>query len=247
MLFGYENVFWQDAPSRSGREISVAISLYNYDAYIVECLDSVVKQTYSELDLIIVDDVSKDASIDTVLKWLRLNAKRFGNILVVRHRLNSGLAEARNTAFSICKTAAVFVLDADNFIYPRAIERLSDALTQGDYGAAYCQLERFGDIRALAWSDIWSKTHFRRGNYVDAMALIKVDAWRRVGGYSQMEGWEDYDLWCKFVDHDIEGLFVPEILCRYRVHASSMLRTETVRADLDVKVKMTLRHPWLNL
>jgi hypothetical protein len=62
-----------------------------------------------------------------------------------------------------------------------------------------------------------------------------------------MYGWEDYDLWCKFVEAGIEGVFVPEILCRYRVHGSSMVRTETINRIDAVRQRMAMRHPWLSL
>src|SRR5664279_6081068 len=41
-------------------------------------------------------------------------------------------------------------------------------------------------------------------------------------------GWEDYDLWCSLIDHGLKGCHVPQILCRYRVHGKSMMRTVTM-------------------
>jgi hypothetical protein len=53
-------------------------------------------------------------------------------------------------------------------------------------------------------------------------------------------------MWCKFVEQGLTAAFVPEILCRYRVHQASMMRTEMKSYD-DVFVQMTLAHPWLDL
>ena len=50
--------------------VTVAVSLYNYDSYIGECLDSVAKQTHEPLELVVVDDASGDGSIDAVADWL---------------------------------------------------------------------------------------------------------------------------------------------------------------------------------
>ena len=61
------------------------------------------------------------------------------------------------------------------------------------------------------------------------------------------EGWEDFDFWCKFIDHKLNAFFLPEILCRYRVHKSSMLRTESRDNHNDIVVRMLIRHPWLDL
>jgi hypothetical protein len=62
-------------------------------------------------------------------------------------------------------------------------------------------------------------------------------------------GWEDYDFWCKCVEAGIEGLFVPEILCRYRHHGESMLAQETDagRNARRVRREMEARHRWLEL
>jgi hypothetical protein len=70
-----------------------------------------------------------------------------------------------------------------------------------------------------------------------------------VGGYTQFSanGWEDYDFWCKFVEHDLHLTFVPEMLCRYRVHGTSMSHTETNPNAPALILSMSLRHPWLEL
>jgi glycosyltransferase involved in cell wall biosynthesis len=158
------------------------------------------------------------------------------------------LAEARNTGFRLAGAEYVFVLDADNMIYPRAVGRLLDAIVGTEYGAAYTQLEFFGSEQRLGHADIWSKAKFKNRNYVDAMALVRKASWEIVGGYTHMRGgWEDYDFWCKFIDHGMAALFVPEVLCRYRVHGSSMLRTRTNRRYGRLVKEMMLRHAWLEL
>lgn len=228
--------------------ISVAVSLFNYERFISECLSSIADQKYDDLELIVVDDHSeRDQSLEAALQWMREHSSRFSRTLLLQHVHNQGLAEARNTAFRHARGDCVFVIDADNILYPRAISRLSDVLRRGGFGGAYSQLEFFGDQQSLGPADIWDPEQFKFGNYVDAMALISKEAWERVGGYTHMEGWEDYDFWCKFVESGIEAAYVPEILCRYRVHGNSMMRTETIRRHQQIHIDITLAHPWLEL
>lgn len=228
--------------------ISVAVSLFNYERFIAECLSSIAGQNYSHLELIVVDDHSeRDRSVDVSLEWMREHSNRFSRTLLLRHLQNQGLAEARNTAFRHAHGDCVFVIDADNVLYPRAISRLSDVLRRGGFGGAYSQLEFFGDQQSLGHADIWDPEQLKFGNYIDAMALISKEAWERVGGYTHMDGWEDYEFWCKFVENGIEAAYVPEILCRYRVHGSSMMRTETIQRHRQIHVDITLAHPWLKL
>lgn len=229
--------------------ISVAVSLYNYERFIEECLNSIREQTYENLDLIIVDDCSlRDNSAEFSVNWMAENASRFRRSTVLRHKHNQGLAQARNTAFSFSKNRAIFVIDADNIIYPTAIAKLAPYVLDEGYGAAYSQLEFFGDQSGLGYADYWTKRSFVKGNYVDAMALISKKAWNEVRGYTHMEGGlEDYDFWCKFIDNGIKALFVPQVLCRYRVHGTSMLRTDTVANHADLFKELSMRHPWLDL
>ncbi len=229
--------------------ITVAVSLFNYARFIDSCLDSVAAQTHERLELIVVDDMSSaDDSASVAETWMRANQSRFGRVSLLRHMRNSGLAEARNTAFRYARTDPVFVMDADNEVYPRCMERLIEFVRYREYDAAYTQLEFFGNERRLGYADVWNRERFRRSNYVDAMALISRRAWSRVKGYRHLEGgWEDYDLWCTFIEAGMRSIFVPEILGRYRVHGSSMLRTETVNAEGRLVLEMSARHPWLRL
>jgi GT2 family glycosyltransferase len=128
------------------------------------------------------------------------------------------------------------MLDADNKIYPSAIGRLVEEL-DADPGAAfaYSQIEvrAEGEPIALMSALPWSPRQLRRGNYIDAMSLIRRDALLGVGGYSEdirMYGWEDYDLWCNFAEHGLRGRLHPEILCSYALTGSSMISV----TNLDV-------------
>ena len=229
--------------------VTVAVSLFNYAQFIPECLDSVLAQRHAALELVVVDDYSEaDDSVAVARDWLDRNSQRFHRTVLLRHTRNQGLAEARNSAFRAARGRQVFVLDADNTIYPRAIGRLQAALTTSGAAATYAQLELFGGRRAFGLADIWHPEWLRHGNYIDAMALITRQAWLEVGGYSHIEGgWEDYDFWCKFIEQGFRAAFVPEMLCRYRVHTTSMLRTESARSYDGIFVEMTMRHPWMKL
>lgn len=229
--------------------ITVAVSLFNYRDVIMECLDSVAAQTYKNLDLIVVDDCSTDRDcVNQVSGWLRKNERRFSKCLFVQHELNSGLAAARNTAFRISTCQSIFVMDADNRIFPTAISKLNALLQASGMAAAYSQLVFFGDEKKIGIADIWSRERFASGNYVDAMSLVRRDAWEKVGGYTHIEGgWEDFDFWCKLIDADLEAIFLPEIVCCYRVHGNSMLRTETREKFDRVLNVLNIRHPWLEL
>lgn len=229
----FETLMHKHSPD-SRAQVSVAISCFKYGKEAVEALASVLVQTEAVLDLIVVDDSSPDDSVAVIEAWLRENgdSANFGNITLVRHSENQGLSRSRNTALSLVNTPYVFILDADNQLYPKAIQTLKQAIECSGAAMAYSLVERFGDEAGIMNNSLWMPEQFAYGNYIDAMTLIRTNVLRRLGGYRVMInnfGWEDYDLWCSFVDHGLKGCHVPQILCRYRVHNASMLRTVTNR------------------
>ncbi len=209
--------------------VTVIISLYNYQSFIAACLDSLKNQTIAQLNLVIVDDCSKDQSLKKANKWLDENGNRFNDYIFVRHTINRGLAHSRNTAISLARTKYVFILDADNLLYPRCLESLISALENCDASFAYSYLEEFGDGSKLKNTKSWNPATLAAVNTIDAMVLLRKNVLDKVNGYSIMPvmGWEDYELWFKIARLKGWGVQVPEILAKYRVHKTSMLNTVT--------------------
>lgn len=216
--------------------VSVIVSLYNYGQYIAGCLDSVYTQTLDSLDLVVVDDCSTDASPRVVSAWLEDHGGRFARYRFLRHRHNRGLAQTRNVAVAHAVAPLVFILDADNLLYPRCIESLRSALENSAASFAYCYVETFGDKSGLINVLPWDPGLFPDYNAIDAMVLLRRTMWQQLGGYSTdmpVMGWEDFDLWFKIARAKGWGMLVPEILARYRVHGTSMLNAVTnPKADL---------------
>jgi len=225
--------------------VSVCVTVYNYAEYLPDCLDSLAAQTHKNLDIVIVDDKSeRDDSLAVAIAWAKTNAARFWRISVLTNARNQGPAAARNAAFKHAAGSKVFIIDADNTIYPRCIARLDGAMQNGDFDATYAQLEYFGTERKIGSSDIWDPAVIAEENYVDVMALVKKSAWEKIGGFSHIEeGWEDYDFWLKFIDAGLVAGYQPEILCRYRVHGKSRTHTDAYAAHEQLRAIMAYRHP----
>jgi len=232
-------------------QATVCITLYNYGESVIEALDSCFEQTLEHLSVAVLDDCSSDKGADRVERWMRHYGSRFAGVRLVRHRQNGGLAAARNGVIDTAESPFVMVLDADNLLYPRCVERLLSGLEPSDHAFAYSIIEQFDGRTGLMGYYGWSPELLRQNNYIDAMALVRKSSWEAVHGYSKMlvGGWEDYDFWCKCAERGFAGLFVPEILARYRVHAQSMLRTETDAHQNSklVRAEMRERHHWLLL
>lgn len=231
---------------------TVAVSLHDYGRFIVDALDSVAAQTLAPLELVIVDDASTDDGPARAARWLARHGRRFARARLLCRKVNAGLAAARNLALAEASAPRFFVLDADNTLYPRCLERLVAALDSHRGAAfAYPLIEMFGETAGLMGTPLWCRERLAGGNYIDAMALLRTARLRAVGGYARLPvpGWEDYDLWCRFAERGWRGVRVPEILARYRTHGGSMLNTTTRRRERAAVLidEMTRRHPWLTI
>lgn len=237
-------VFESDDGAPAG--VAVIIPLYNYGQHIVECLNSVVTQTLEHISVIVIDDYSTDGGPALAINFLKSHASRFRSVRVVRHLKNQGLAMARNSGIIWSREPLLFMLDADNRIRPPALERLRTALETGGADFAYSQLFLFGEQDGVGTADIWHIDRLRYGNTIDAMAMLRRVALVKAGGYAESavaNGWEDYDLWCRFYTMGMRGVFVPELLCDYRMHGTSMLNTTTRSFHTELVAEFALRYP----
>ena len=241
--------FQSEFPEPAGIRATVVVASYNYDRYLLETLQSVRAQTHKNLELIIVDDHSSDRSVELAKGWMTDNQTRFWRTKLLVHGQNCGLFQTRNTGFEHANAEYIFSLDSDNILYPSAISKMLNGCLNAKAQAAYSQLEFFDEVSQVGCVGIWDPARLAQGNYIDAMALIKKSAWDAVSGYSRLikPGFEDYDLWCKFVRLGFHGAFIPEVLCRYRIHADSMLRQMSEQEVEESYSEIILRHPWLRL
>jgi glycosyltransferase involved in cell wall biosynthesis len=224
---------------------TIIVPSYNYERFVLETLDSIAAQT-APVDLVVVDDGSTDASVQTIADWMKLPHAGLRRTCLARHDRNRGLGAARNTAFGLARTPFVFPLDSDNALYPRCIEMLEAALDHSEGWFAYSCLERHGLNARLMNIHGWDRERLAVGGYIDAMALIRRTAWEAVGGYAVDEvirfGWEDYDFWLAIAEKGGYGVLVPEILGRYRVHGASMMDVLSKPNERQLRMRLRARH-----
>lgn len=215
--------------------LSVIITLYNYERFIDECVSSVQRAAANlrePVEVLIVNDASTDRSLEAALKCQRQHDIP---IRVVDKKFNTGLADARNTGIKLARAPYLFMLDADNLVLPGAFRYVLEAISAGDYAAAFSILCRFrgspeNRVGLLSYYD-WDPQILVQYPYIDAMAMFSRAALLEAGGYdnhlSQIGwfGWEDYDMWLRFADRGSKIAFVPNILCLYRHHETSMINT----------------------
>lgn len=100
-------------------KISVIIPVYNVEKYLNQCIQSVINQTYSCLEIILIDDGSVDGSGSICDEWAKGDSR-----IIVIHKKNGGLSDTRNKGITIATGAYLFFLDSDDFIASNALGRL---------------------------------------------------------------------------------------------------------------------------
>lgn len=247
----HEVLFHQDRMDEAA--VTVIITSYNYETFILEALDSVRTQTVEVLDLVVVDDGSSDDSVALITTWMTQHSGRFNRLILLKTTVNAGLGGARNCGVTHAETPFFLPLDADNRLLPDACASLQ-AATNEMTAYAYPILEQFGEpTRHKVLGDKpYHPMQLVAGNYIDAMALVAKWAWAAAGGYyvsRSAMGWEDYDLWCSFAELGLQGTHVPEILAEYRVHRTSMTSSVTEQNAHKQRVVELVesRHDWIKL
>lgn len=113
--------------------ISIIVPVYKVEQYLDRCLESIVNQTYKNLEIIIVDDGSPDNCPQMCDEW----AKKDNRITVI-HKENDGLANARNSGIEICTGDYVMFTDSDDYIELDMVEFLLDLAIENDADVARC-------------------------------------------------------------------------------------------------------------
>lgn len=113
--------------------ISIIVPVYNVEKYLHRCVDSLRNQTYTSLEIILVDDGSTDSCPKICDEFAKLDDR-----IEVIHKENGGLSDARNVAIDICKGKYLLFVDSDDFIAHNTVELLYETLTKNKCDISTC-------------------------------------------------------------------------------------------------------------
>ena len=127
--------------------VSIIVSIYNVKKFLDDCIGSILGSSYRDLELILVDDGSTDGSDVVCDQWAAKDER-----VNVIHQANARIAGARNKGLSMARGEYVLIVDGDDFIHPRMVETLVEAIQSGDYDLAMVYGTRVNeeDVPALA-------------------------------------------------------------------------------------------------
>jgi len=122
-------------------KISIIVPVHNVEKYLAECLDSILSQTFTDFECILVNDNSPDKSPEICDEY----AKKDPRIKVIHKKENEGLPQARKTGFNESIGDYILYADSDDWMEPLMLERLYSLAEKENYDIVYCCTDDFYD------------------------------------------------------------------------------------------------------
>lgn len=205
-------------------KVSVVIPVYNVEKYLCECVDSVLKQTYSSYEIILVDDGSTDSS-GSICDSYEIKDSRISVI----HKENGGLSSARNAGLEIAVGKYVYFLDSDDYITAQTLEKLVETAEKENSDIVFFDAVSFADAED---NFKVSQNYIRKHNYKTGKGTAV---------FSEMQKNEEFHsaVPLLFIKKDlleqndirfIDGIYYEDMLFTYQVFCCSRVASQVKEA-----------------
>lgn len=227
------------------QRVSVIIPFYNAGKFLPQTLDSLRAQTYTDWDLVIVDDGSTEPHSLQLLDALKSQG------LNIIRKPNGGPASARNVGLNAVTGEWVLALDSDDLIHPTYLERTLAVVEKDPELAVVCTPIILHTEDLSTPIGVWVPLGLDRDllPYVNvgatAQCLLNREKVLSVGGYNEdlaVKGVEDWDLWCRLAGAGYRGSVIPEFLLTYRVRQDGVFQTQVVPNEGALKARIMKMH-----
>jgi glycosyltransferase involved in cell wall biosynthesis len=224
-----------DRPDFSTCTISVVIPVFNGAPYIADAIASVVGQSVTVSEIIVIDDGSTDATAGTV------RAAGDTRVRYVRQD-RAGAAAARNSGARLATGTLLAFLDADDLWLEDKLDRQLACLAREDAEMAFCLIDEFisPDLDAVAAARLTPRRGLLQGVAASTLLIARRD-FDRVGGFDpQLNVGEFIDWYNRACALALRPRVVPELLCRRRLHLSNQGRTNHAQRGQYVQIAKRL-------
>ncbi len=224
--------------------ISIIIPVYNVEKYLSHCLDSVLAQTFSDFEVICINDGSTDNSLQILQKYLKKDDR-----IQIINQPNRGLSCARNAGLSIAEGKFISFIDSDDFVAPEFLEILYKTQQQTGSDIVGCDFEKIKD----------NKNHFNKQNkqlttsiyknaldtLFDRKNFIHFNVWNKlykrdvIRNISFVPGlfYEDWVFNCCVFPSINSFTWITEKLYGYRLSNESIMRSQFNNDKLESYIK----------
>lgn len=220
--------------------ISVIVPIYKVEQYINQCIESIVNQTYKNLEIILVDDGSPDSCPQICDDWKNKDCR-----IKVIHKKNEGLSKARNSGLEICTGDFISFVDSDDFLDKEMYEKLLQLFNTNQTDVAACQINRYENNLIKPITCFKYKKSYNNINYLKSLINREIDSasWNKlytkkfIGNSKFVPNRNNEDtLWLfhRFYDNNFKITYTKERLYYYRKTIGSITMSKLNRHTFDV-------------
>lgn len=221
--------------------VSIVTPTYNQGNYLAETIDSVLAQTYPNIEYIVLDDGSTDNTQEVLSNY-------DGRVRHQRH-LNVGQAETLNRGWAMSRGSLLGYLSSDDRLAPDAVALLVKSLKQHtDVVAVYCDYDLI-DSKGRQFRSVKAEDFSVRRLTIDMVcqpgpgALFRRDVFERSGGWSEnLRQVPDFEFWLR-ISRFGDFRRVPEVLAHYRVHGNSA-SFMPISTERSMEVVQVMKRYW---
>jgi glycosyltransferase involved in cell wall biosynthesis len=222
--------------------VSVVIPCFNQAQYLGDAVESVIEQTYRNVEIIIVDDGGPDHTKQVVEEFV---ARYPNKKIKLLEQDNQGLSASRNNGIRMAGGEYILPLDADDKIKATFLQRCIDELGRDpETQIVAVHLQEFGESsRTIACGDPVLE-RVAVANQINYCSLFPKALWQKVGGYkrSMRWGYEDWDFWISCLETGARVAVIPEPLFLYRKRGESMFTTAAAHSA-ELQAQLVMNHP----
>lgn len=199
--------------------ISVLIPVYNVDEkYIQECIDSVLKQSYDNFEICVVDDASTNKETLAALKKYEKNEK----VRIKYRKKNGHISRASNDAIDMAKGEYIALLDNDDLLVKDALYEVVKVLNEDKkIDFIYTDEDKLDMDGERCWPNFkpdFSPETFMSMNYLCHLSVIRTSLARKVGGFTVgLEGAQDFDFFLRVSENTKKIYHIPKVLYHWRM------------------------------
>jgi glycosyltransferase involved in cell wall biosynthesis len=215
--------------------VSVICLCYNHERFIAEALDSVLAQTYPNLEIIVVDDCSTDNSVAIIQEYL----KKYPQLTFISTDTNQGNTKAFNRGWRAAKGAYIIDFATDDVLLPERVAQQVQAFLELDesYGVVYsdaayiddngqhlnnhCARNAAGKVTSFAPSGEIFRHLLERYFICPPTMMMNRSVLEELGGYDESLAYEDFDFWVRS-SRTFKYFFLDAITTKRRLHAHSL-------------------------
>lgn len=219
--------------------VSVLIPCYNHEIFLPDCLDSILGQTYQNIELLICDDCSPDNSWAVIQAYEERLRQRFVRVKLMRNQVNCGVTKNVNRMLAMAKGQFVKTIASDDAMASSAIEEMAAYLSENPKvnvvvtnGLKVPEEQRYPDFESKekiykSTPDFSAEGFFervaRRNEISAPAAMVRMIVYEKYGLYDENVKVEDYEFWLRILQNgETRFGFLNEELLYYRINANSM-------------------------